>query len=320
MPQVSIIVATYNPDPIKLRKTLEAAVVQQGVDVEIIISDDGSSQKDFTFIPEFFSVHGFTQYQILEHPENRGTVYNCYAGVCAANGEYIFTTSPGDFLFDETTMQQFYKFAEQRQAQLCFGNAVRYAVVDGTVIRTSPYSIPATPDAYGAESSLYRQKMSFFGDNLISGACYFRSRSFAKKYLGQLLGVAKYMEDTPSTMSALLDGIRINYFDRNIIFYEDGTGISTGGNDKWRVLLHQDLVNVLEELRKHHSKNPYLKISWKNATETSRWKRIAYRFIAHPILSVSMLIERKLRKPRKIYCSDDDWSRLSRLVLENSDN
>ena len=320
MTQVSIIVATYNADPNKLRKTLEAAVSQRGVEVEIVITDDGSQEKDFSFVPAFFASHNFTQYKVIENPINKGTVWNCYTGVCAASGEYVFTTSPGDILFDETTMLRFYEFAKQRHSQLCFGNAVRYKLANNQVVCTNTHSIPATPDSYGEGTSLKQQKISFFGDNLIIGACYFRSHTFAKTYLEQLLDVVKYMEDTPSTMSALLDGIRIDYFDCNIIFYEDEVGISTGKNDKWRTLLNQDLRNGLSELRKKHQGNPYLEIAWKNATEPSRWKRIAYRFMMHPILSISMVIEKRLRKPREICCSDDDWKRLSRLVLENAED
>lgn len=314
MPQVSVIVLTYNPDPEKLRKTLEAAVRQQDVSLEIIISDDGSAQKDFSFLPDFFASRSFTDYKLVENPQNRGTVYNCYAGVSAASGEYVFLTSPGDILFDDTTMSRFYQFAAQRKAQLCFGNAVRYALVEGQVQRTSRYSIPAAPDIYGAGSSLRRQKCGFFGDNFIIGASYFRSREFAGRYFEKLLDVSKYMEDTPSTMFALADGIPVHYYDSNIVFYEDGTGVSTGVNEKWQKLLHQDLVQSLEKLHAHKPRDPYVKIALKNASEALRWKRMAYRFLAHPFISTGMLVERKYRKTKTVPCSEADLKRLQTLL------
>lgn len=314
MPQVSVVVLTYNPDPVKLRKTLEAAVGQRDVSLEIIISDDGSAKKDFSFLPDFFAKRNFTDYKLIENPQNRGTVYNCYEGVCGASGEYVFLTSPGDILFDDTTMSRFYRFATQRQAQLCFGNAVRYALVEGQVQRTSLYSIPAAPDVYSPGSSQKRQKRAFFGDNFIIGACYFRSREFAKQYFGELLDVSKYMEDTPSTMFALADGLSIHYYDSNIIFYEDGTGVSTGVSEKWQKLLRQDLVLSMEKLHARNPGDPYVKIALKNASEPSRWKRMGYRFFAHPFISAGMLIERKLRKTRTIPCSEADLERLETLL------
>ena len=314
MPQVSIIVLTYNPDPAKLRATLSAAVAQQGVEVEIIISDDGSAQKDFGFLPAFFAAHHFCNWQLVENPENRGTVHNCFAGVSAASGEFVFLTSPGDVLFCNTTIQQFYTFAKAQNAQLCFGNAVRYCTENGNVRRTNNYTIPAAPDVYGKGTSLKSQKTAFFGDNFIIGACYFRSRDFAAAYFKKLLDVCKFMEDTPSTMLALADGIPICYYDRNIVFYEDGTGVSTGAKEKWRKILHADFCNALELLHTLHPTDSWVQIALKNARENSRKKRILWRFLHHPVISFRMLLQKKLVKPKQIFCDPADLQRLENLL------
>ena len=49
---VSIIVATYNPDLNKLMSTLLSIIIQKGIKFEIIVTDDGS-QKDY-FKVKFF--------------------------------------------------------------------------------------------------------------------------------------------------------------------------------------------------------------------------------------------------------------------------
>lgn len=316
MHQVSIVVLTYNPDPGKLRATLRAAAMQQGVNTQIIISDDGSARKDFSFLPAFFEELGYTDWHLVENAENKGTVHNCYAGVCAATGEYVFLTSPGDILFDNTTMARFYGFARQQKAQVCFGNAVRYCVKDGAVRRTSPYSIPAAPDVYG-HNDLKKQKTAFFGDDLIIGACYFRSREFAQKYLSQLLDVSKYMEDTPSTMFALADGVPVSYLDSPIVFYEDGTGVSTSAQEKWRKLLNLDLCAALKKLQSLHPKDPWVAVALRNATEQNRRRRILWRFVRHPMISLRMLKHKKCRKPKQIPCGEADLSRLASLLAEN---
>lgn len=317
MPQVSVIVLTYNSDPAKLRATLAAAALQQGVSLELIISDDGSARKDFSFLPDFFRELNFSNWKLLENPENRGTVANCCAGLDAATGEYVFLTSAGDILFDCTTVQQFYEFAKAQNARLCFGNAVRYCREQKAIRRTSLYTVPAAPDVYN--NSLRVQKTAFFGDDLIIGACYFRSTDFARTYFRQLLGVVKYMEDTPSTMFALADGISIHYLDRNIIFYEDGAGVSTGANDKWRKLLQQDLSAALCKLKEQHPKDPWVDISWNNAMQASRLKRIALRFLRHPVLSLSMLFRKKTRKPKQIPCPPEQLEQLNKLLARYED-
>lgn len=314
MPQVSIIVLTYNPDQAKLRATLSAAIAQQGVDAEIIISDDGSARKDFSFLPEFFAQQNFANWHLVENPENRGTVHNCYAGVSAASGEFVFLTSPGDLLFDSNTIKCFYDFAKARDAQACFGNAVRYCVENGKVRRTNNYTIPAAPEMYREGTSLKAQKTAFFGDNFVIGACYFRSRSFALRSLEQLLDVSKFMEDTPSTMLALAEGISLYYCDKNIVFYEDGTGVSTGAQEKWGKILRQDLCNALVKLNALHPGDPWVQIALKNAQETSRKKRILWRFLRHPVISSRMLLQKKLIKPKQIFCDPADLQRLEELL------
>ena len=314
MPQVSIIVLTYNSDPSKLRATLAAAALQQGVDTEIVISDDGSARKDFSFLPDFFGELGFSQWKLVENPENLGTLANCCAGVNAATGEYVFLTSAGDILYDSTTMQRFYEFATAQNAQLCFGNAVRYCREDGKVRRTNLYTIPAAPDAFAAERSLNRQRTAFFGDEQIIGACYFRKTQLARKYFQALLGASKYMEDTPSTMFALADGLKVHYLDSNIVFYEDGTGVSTGAAEKWRKLLRQDLAASLSKLKQLHPHDPWVDIAYHNATQTSRIKRIACRFLRHPYLSVSMYLRTKTRKPKQIPCPQEQLIWLEQLL------
>lgn len=314
MPQVSVVVLTYNSDPAKLRATLAAAALQQGVSLELIISDDGSVRKDFSFLPDFFRELDFSDWKLLENPENLGTVANCCAGVNAATGEYVFLTSAGDILFDRTTLQQFYEFASAQEAQLCFGNAVRYCRQDGSIQRTNLYGIPAAPDAYSSGCALNAQRTAFFGNDFIIGACYFRKTTFAQTYFQQLLGVSKYMEDTPSTMSALADGIKIHYLDRNIVFYEDGSGVSTGAADKWRKLLEQDMAASLRKLKSLHPKDPWIDIALNNATQSSRIKRIAGRFLRHPVLSFSMILRKKTRKPKQISCPAEQLDQLGQLL------
>ena len=134
MLQISIIVLTYNPNNEKLKQTLAAAIKQKNVCFEIIISDDGSANKDYSFLPEFMKDNGFLQYTLLEHPENRGTVQSCLDAVETARGEFVFLTSPGDFLYDETALLDLYEFAKKNAAPLCFGNAVYYRADESGVI------------------------------------------------------------------------------------------------------------------------------------------------------------------------------------------
>jgi len=158
--QVSVVIATYNPNNQALRSTLDSIVCQKGTSLEIIITDDGSQQKDFSWLPAYFDGHGIRQYRIIEHPENQGTVRNYLSAVIAATGEYVFGISPGDMIYDEHVLADFYRFARQNNAAICFGNAVYY-FKDGEDLHCFKESRgPRTPDAYAINART--GKMNFF--------------------------------------------------------------------------------------------------------------------------------------------------------------
>ena len=313
MPQVSVIVLTYNPNPVKLRQTLAAITTQRSVDLEIIISDDGSSKKDFSFLSTYMDSLNTKNYQLLEHTTNRGTVANCLSAVKAAMGEYIFFTSPGDLLFDEYVLRDFYQFAKQNHTPLCFGNVVFYNLTaDGPKI-TREFGTPAHPQLYKSGISLSQNETAFFGGNWVIGASYFRSRDIALKYLEKISDSSVYMEDTPSTAFALADGLRLSYFDRNILWYEDGSGVSTGTNNKWEFLLKKDLQLSLSKLKAHYPANPYIDIAYRNATIDNRNKRILGNLLRHPITMLRLAFYKRYPNKPIIY-SKADLDHLNQLL------
>lgn len=313
MPQVSVIVLTYNPDPVKLRQTLTAAANQLDVELEIIISDDGSTQKDFSFLPDFMKARGVMNFQLLEHNKNRGTVKSCLSAVEAASGEYVFLTSPGDFLFDAYVLRDFYRFAKDHNCTLCFGNAAFYRSENGSLTITRTYGSPSQPQLYAPEASLAQVKTCFFGGSWIIGASYFRQRQLALTCLESICDTAVYMEDTPTTAFALAAGERLCYFDRNVVWYEDGSGVSTSSNDKWKRLLKQDVALSFSKLKDMYPHDPYVDIAFCNATENNRVKRILRKFLRHPIIMSRLAFCRKAKKTA-IHCTEEDMTQLNYLL------
>lgn len=312
MVQVSIIVLTYHADPVKLRQTLAAAAAQKEVSFEIIVCDDGSKEKDFTFLDSYMHQLGVEHYQLVENPVNQGTVRNCLSGVQAAAGEYVFLTSPGDLLYDCHAMRDFYQFAKTSGAKLCFGNSVFYCVEDGEPRLTRQYGVPENPQIYAKASG--PAKASFFGGNWVIGASYFRERALAQKYLEQVAETSVYMEDTTSTAFALADGEELQYYDRNLIWYEDGTGISTGASDKWQKLLNKDLRQSFALLKETHPKDACVDFAAQNVLQESRGKRIAYKLFRHPLVLLKMKYGKVKYKKVPISCPQADVDRLKNML------
>jgi len=313
MPQISVIVLTYNPDETKLRQTLSAIAAQEGISFELIIGDDGSPRKDFAFLPDFLRGLEIESYQLLDHKENRGTVQNCIAAIQAATGKYVFLTSPGDLLFDPFVLRDFYQFAENNNAQLCFGNAVFYAKSGQRPVLTRTVGNPAQPKLYAPEKNLRTVNTAFFGGSWIIGASYFRTRDLALKTLTQIADTSKYVEDTTSTVAALVEGHRIYYYDRNIVWYEDGTGVSTSGNNKWDQILRQDIQQSFAKAKKQHPKNPYVDVAYRNIMENNRLRRILGNLLRHPIIMTRLMYLRKTEHS-PIHCSSNDIERLAQML------
>ena len=314
MPQVSVLLLTYNSDPMQLRRALTAIAEQKEVDVEVIISDDCSPKKDFSFLPDFMTKVGITQWKLIENPQNRGTVYNCLSAAEAATGEFTFTTSPGDFLFDEFVLRDFYQFAQTNDCALCFGNAVYYSCTNnGKPEHSRQYGQPLRPQHYAVNAPRWKSKTAFFSGDWVVGACYFYKLSHLLECLKTIAGKIIYTEDTPTTMLLMAQGIPLHYYDRNMVWYEYGTGISTSGNGKWDRLVLEDLHNGYRLLKTRFPKDPYIDYAYCHALETPGWRRSLKNLLHHPLIMLQLRLLRRSPKKEPL-CMPADWKRLEALL------
>ncbi len=125
--EVTVIVASYNPIWEKLRRTLCSIILQKDIHIEIIVVDDGSEDNLFIKIRNFFYEYNFKEYILMDSDINQGTCINIYRGAKAAKGKYLKCISPGDYLYEETTLKQMYEYAEKNNADVCFGEAIYYS-------------------------------------------------------------------------------------------------------------------------------------------------------------------------------------------------
>ncbi len=312
MPQVSVLLLTYNSDPGKLRRTLAAIARQKEVSLQVIISDDGSSKKDFSFLEGFMKELGLSDWKLLEHPVNRGTVQSCLSAAQAATGMYAFTTSPGDFLFDDYVLRDFFQFAQAHKCPLCFGTSVYYHR-DSDGIHTRPQTAPLRPVHYAPDASLHRINTSFFAGDWVIGGAYFRSVPLMVESLQAIAGKVIYTEDTPSTMYLLAKGCRMCYYDRKMIWYEYGTGISTGANASWIARVEADIQAGYALLRQKFPRNPYLDRLCRSQWDRPKWRRSLGNLLRHPLI----VIEQRLLRctpPKTVSCTAEDLSRLQTLL------
>lgn len=313
MPQVSVLLLTYNSDPAQMRRALTAIASQKEVSLEVIISDDGSAKKDFAFLPDFMDQAGITQWKLLEHPHNRGTVYSCLSAAEAATGEYAFLTSPGDFLFDTYVLRDFYRFAQEHDSALCFGNAIYYTCEGGSPESSAQFGQPPRPQHYALDTPSSHKKTAFFSGDWVVGACYFRRLPQLRESLEAIAGKIVYTEDTPTTMFLMAQGHPLCYYDRNMVWYEHGTGISTSGSSKWDRLVREDLHSGYRLLKVRFPKDPYIDYAHRHALENSRIRRAIGNLLRHPFIMLRLRLLRRAPK-KEVSCTHEDWERLAELL------
>lgn len=278
-PVVSVAVLTYHPSWHKLKPTLVSILHQQNIDLEIILADDGSENNLQEEAGALFRAHRFADIRLLPNPENRGTVKNLISALEQAKGKYVYVISPGDFFYDEYTLQKMTAFAETEKADICFGEAVSYYLNEqGEPVLPADRPLqPSRPEMY-RDQKLFRQKAAFFFLDYILGATYLRKTETLLKYLQRIEHFVKYAEDTPSTLFAMADGIPVHYFPEPVVFYECGSGISSRKGNSWQQILAAEYRAAYENLLHDRPEDRVLHCAWRYRYDKHEsepvWKQI----------------------------------------------
>jgi len=236
---VTVAVLTYNPDKEKLLATLRSVLLQKDVSFEIVIADDGSVKKCFDDVRELFAEQGFSDFQIIENPENKGTVYNTKSAVAAAQGKYIKPISPGDMLNGVDILRNWVEAVEAKGAWLSFADAVYYAPTENGLQAVVANANPSRVSCYEQENWEQGRYNYLICDDLFLGAATMCLREKLADYLEEIVGKVIYAEDNVYRLMAY-DRVPVCYFREAAIIYETGMGVSTSGNGVWSKRLLDD--------------------------------------------------------------------------------
>lgn len=307
--EITVIIATYEPDPVKLMRTVRSVIMQRDVDMEVILTDDGSVNNDFSEVERYIHEIGFDSFYIIRNKVNQGTVKNLLSGLKRARGKYVYITSPGDMLYNDTVLRDFFHIAEEKSAKIMFGDAVYYSCDNDVVIYEDKCS-PKRPECYSEEKTIPYLKSTFFFGGYILGASFFRETETARKYFRMIEPHCKYVEDNTSTAFALAAEERVLYCPVKMIWYEYGDGVSTSENSKWKQLLDKDFEENFKMLRKIYPKDEIIQAAYeKNVLKKGKfallihYPRVAFRaFYCH------------LTEKRNVKCSPADVNRLKKML------
>ena len=238
-PEVSVILLTYNADWDKLAMTLRSVLCQTHVTFQLIIADDGSKVCWDDKIRQVCEARGFTRYAFANSPENGGTCRNIYNGLALAKGRYTKALSPGDMLYDPTTLYRWVSFMREQNCCISFANAVYYNTEGG---QPKVLQVPNAPRQPGIYRRCRRRSLFvnyLLANDSLSGATLMMDTALMTHYLEQMLGKVIYAEDYMVRI-AVFENKQIRHFDAKGVWYEYGTGVSTTKVEKWAALLKKD--------------------------------------------------------------------------------
>ena len=236
--QVSLLIGTYNPDISKLLVTINSGIVQENVDLQIVITDDGSKSFDPKPIISFFESVSFHDYVITALEENRGTTNNFYNGLKYCKGEYTKLISPGDYLNGTDCLSKWLAYIKENKAVVSFASCVHYCYENDSVKAVSVIADPQNIKDFYKNSWAYNYIVF---DDVVTGACTLAKTGKLLEYSEYILDKVIYTEDNIYRLMAY-NNEPACYFDKDTVLYEHGSGVSTNGNQKWLDRIFADYV------------------------------------------------------------------------------
>ncbi len=242
-PLVSIIVITYNSSAYVI-ETLESAKAQTYQNIELIISDDCSTDNTVNVCQQWLSDNKdrFINVNIVSTPKNSGVAPNCNNGLNAAKGEWVKLIAGDDLLVDEA-IEKYIKF-------ISINSSAKVVISDMQVFgeKNERYSINNEFSNLNAKQQLY-YFLIFMEPSV--GPSGFLNRSTLLK-LGGYDEICPMIEDVPVSLRLLSNGVRTYLISDVCVKYRANTGsVSTAEgflNKYWKMI---DLV-VIPQMKKNN--------------------------------------------------------------------
>lgn len=289
MPEISIIVVTYNSSWEKLKITINSILFQSGINYEIIFADDGSqikwNEKIIQYIPDNYV------YCFADSKTNVGTVSNIFNGIRLAKGDYIKVISPGDCFNGKFALKEWIDFMKKSDADLSFCDAIYYKSVNNIFKVLKTKASPRNVYLYHIKNNSSKIFIDYLlANDFILGAAVLLKRNVMLQYLEEINGKVKFAEDYMIRLM-IYDNKKIYHINSAFIWYEYGDGISTNKNSEWALLLHKDFNAVNDIIKLRDNCTDKIHKNYKNLLINRKYRWLPYK-VKKLILFPAMLLYR----------------------------
>lgn len=236
---ISVVVVAYNSHIDRLLKTLDSIISQENIRVQIIITDDGSTNNWFPEVSEYFKEKDFSDYKLISSDINTGTVKNLYRGILASDAAVIKGVSPDDFFCEKDTLSKWLDFYKRKKCRWSFSECICYTYENDMYKIKEINACPQDLRPY-LKNNLKKTIWNYIiYQDWIFGCNMLADKDIYLEYLEKILDKVIYAEDNIFRMM-LYDGIMGAYYPHTCMMYEVGSGVSTSANSVWLKRLQQD--------------------------------------------------------------------------------
>ncbi|MBE9487996.1 MAG: glycosyltransferase [Bacteroidetes bacterium] len=222
-PLISIIVLSYNSSKTIL-ETLDSVLAQGYSEIELIISDDFSTDNTLNIVKSWIELNGkkLKKCFLRESSKNQGISLNAKQGIEASSGKWIKLFGADDIFFPNA-ISEFVKFAEENGSNIVFSRIEQF--YDEGEIITSGEKF----DYYQRAFSILRKKYSAKIQNDIlrysNNYCPAPSAMFSREVYDKVGGLDTSIlmaEDFPFWCRLTSNGVQLEFLDKKLVHYRVG--------------------------------------------------------------------------------------------------
>ncbi len=280
---MSIIVCNFNAKLESILLTLSSCIYQEGVDFEIIYTDDASKNSYKDEITNFFKRHNFPNYKLVCHSSNQGTLKNLIDGIKEAQYTYVKCIGAGDLFYDNSSLKKAMNVFAFNSSDVVIAKSV-YFFDDGKQIKEFDLSNPIDSSPYKRGNQKKIQKRLVMNQDVILGASIFARRDYLYELYTKFVGKVKYTEDSLIVYASAM-GARVAYLDKYAVMYEYSTGISTSSKSQFQKIIADETESVYETIKAESSDKriqKYLRIRQKVRSTKGKVSGMIKKFFLTP--------------------------------------
>lgn len=208
-PLVSIIVITYNSSKYVL-ETLESAKAQTYQNIELIVSDDCSTDNTVEICKKWIEENKdrFVRTELITVNKNTGITPNFNRGLKVAEGECVKFIAGDDLLLDNCITDCMAYVLCNKNCKILFG---RIYYLKGNIITPKPL------ERIALSNFKEQKKLVYKGSSLPAPASYFNKNALIE--LGGFDENYLFIEDLPLWLKLVNNNIELSFIDKFVVKY-----------------------------------------------------------------------------------------------------